>query len=253
MENKNASVTLIVKFLISTVMAFLVFYFIMYKACSFVPLINDRAESTINELEEQITSLSSGGVSGVRMTLVLPKNKAFFFFENSSKKIEMHRTKIEIKTGSWPKENSIYVMNRPIGYCDTTKPCFCYCDKLELKIDEKCNRILECKRAKIACTSFDEKFSFQQDKEAFFNDTNTEVSLKVSWESLSFSRQSTRLVFEGGFLISPEHNLIQSHVDRVPLVLQKKGDVIHICSKTGDCLIEDRTSVVQDQLNVNCN
>lgn len=221
MIKKSGSV-MVIKFLISTIIAFLVFYFIMYRSCSHLPMLHDRAESTIAEIEKNVNDLGEN-VNFRRQTLVLSKDKALFFFENSSNRIVMNEF------------NRKYMIIRPAQYCHYSKPCFCFCDVLEQVTSEKCNIQLACKQHKLACKSFDVDFSFQNDQEGFFEDSSS----------------GKNFVFDGGFFISSKHN-VDTAVNRAPLVFHKDNDVIHLCSKNGNCLLEDRNSIIQPLLDRDC-
>lgn len=258
MNNKKSSSVMIIKFLISTIIALLVFYFLMYRACSLVPFINDRAQSTMDNFEENVNRISSGSTTLVRQTLVLSGNKAFLFFENSSNQIKMYQTKDVFRDAIPPfvRNDFIYKINRP-QYCSPNEACFCFCDELIKTNDERCNLFLECKRAKMVCKSFNETFRFQQDKEGFFNDTIT-INSEIKWYLIgsTFAEISRRLVFEGGFFISPKHNVIETPLERAPLVLNKDPNTneIHICSRTGRCdfNIEARLNEIQILIDQGC-
>lgn len=211
MDNKKASVML-VKFLISTLLAVLVFWFLTSWACSRIPFIHDKAESTINHVRERIETVQNMGMR--RYALQIPDKKAFYFFENSSNQIKMYT------------DNKLFYIYRNTAYCHQSDPCFCYCDSFfQQTYDEDCSLQLNCQRNKIVCESFDMNFSFQQLGNKFFDD----------------DRDSQKIFFEGGFLLSSGFQELAFHVQRTDFVFNKPIDsnAIHLCARTGECLTED--------------
>lgn len=260
MNKKKAVQIMVIKFIISTVIALLLFYFLMYRSCAFMPLIHDRAGSVISDFEEKMDELKSGDRLK-RIPLPLTDKKAFFFFEKDSQSIEMYRSLMKINRVEttlsvfipdrvdFSNENR-FILHRPLSYCNKSTPCFCYCDDLRIKTStENCYIELECRRGKIACSNMNEKFFFQQDKEGFFNDTTTKTSINLRGYH---EYASTRLVFKGGFLISPKHNVIATYVDRTNLVIMKNQDEFHLCSRVGDCITNDRSSIIQPLIDKGC-
>jgi hypothetical protein len=248
MKNKKSSAVMITKFLISTLIAVLVFYFLMYKACSFAPFLHDKAPKTIEDVEKILIELSQGANSK-RYALFLNDKKAFLFFENNSNEIKMYRSKNIVRvigdTATTFSEHEAFVFNRPVQYCTEGKPCFCYCDSIIQKTsNDNCNLLLDCKRAKMVCQTFNETFFFQKDL-GFF-DKDYDPGYIDNHPSVS---SPSSLFFQGGFLISPKYNFLDVSIDRSDFVFLKKSNVIHLCARKGDCDTSDRTDLIQEQIN----
>lgn len=235
MKNKKALAMFVVKFLMSALLALILFYSIMYKSCALLPIVNDQAEKTILGLNEKLELLSNNERTYDKNLLKISKNKAFLFFENGSNSIEMFRT-----TSGIASENHKYVFNRPNLYCPTDEPCFCYCDKVEERSKERCNLQLTCKEGAMVCTSSNMNFSFQKIDKYFFQSIPDTLMVSHS------------VYFKGGFLISPSRTKIQTVQERITLTFDKKEDIVHLCFKDGNCDKEDHTNEYNAILNTGC-
>ena len=218
MDNKKSSVML-VKFLISTLLALLVFYFLTSWACSNMPLLHDKAPKVMGNLNRLIDGFETSSSTSNILILELDKNKAFYFFEENSNQARVYSNDVL-------KGDLLYIINRDIANCHRNKSCFCYCDGFsQITYTDNCNLVLECDKHKQVCESFDLNFSFQRLGEYFFEkDENTK-----------------KIFFNGGFLVSPDFINLDLHAQRRPFRFHKPigSDIIHLCSKTGDCLIND--------------
>ena len=225
MDNKKAGIILI-KFLISTLIAVLIFWFLTSWACSRMPLIHDRAGQTIRDIDNILKNFEHG-TNFDTYHLQLSSDKAFYFFEDSRNKIELYDLDSEKR----------YYINRNPSYCPGTDPCFCYCDDFfQSGVIDDCAIQLNCRRHKMSCETYDMDFKFNQLGNNFFNeDQGTE-----------------ELVFDGGFFLSENFQDIEFYVGRTEFQFQRRSYFIHLCARQGDCIFEDSSDDAQDLINTIC-
>lgn len=225
MVNKKGNIIMI-KFLISTLIAVLIFWFLTTWACSRMPLIHDRADKTIRDVEGILTQFDQDA-NFLSYPLILSKDKAFYFFENSSNRIYLYDI----------DSNKRHYINKNPSYCPGTDPCFCYCDDfVQISGANDCALQLDCKRHKLSCQTFENEFTFNQLGNKFFME----------------DEGSEYLVFKGGFFLSENFQDITFHVQRTSFLFQKRSDVIHLCARQGDCIFEDSSEDAKNLINTIC-
>lgn len=263
MKDKKAFI-MTVKFLMSTLIALILFYFIMFKACSFLPMINDKAEKTINDVDNILEGLEQAQFNFRRYTMQIPDKKMFYFFENGSRSIELRRQAeiLKLKTFTLSSgvetQNTRHIISRPLGYCHPTDPCFCYCDSLiYITKDNECNLQIGCRDGSLVCTSSEFKFKYQELDEAFFEELDRNQKFSgISWSGLNIEESTKRVLFSGGFILSPEITKIKTTSNRMSLVFERdkeNPDTIWLCSKDGtNCDKESYNNILQKELSRIC-
>lgn len=193
-------------FLIGLVIGLILVFSIFGISCSLVPLVLERADEMIDNLDTSINLLEEG----LRSTspVIVLTDRAFFYY------IEPNKDYVSFKRG-----NSETRIIRDINCHDRQQGCFCYCDR----VSGRAGGVITCRPQLIVCESFEQTFEFETQGIKFFGDD-----------------ASSNMEFENGFILWRDLRYGFTLPYRRALTLQKLSNGnIAICSKQGLCNPQD--------------